>query len=365
MAELRQVRVQVLDHKTGQVIENVNTKTSTSAVYLPDGTTLASYLDNLDVQVTEFQKKLAQHLAQQHVDPEKIASLLVGAPTYDKNTGTFTYTTYDGNVKELDTLLEKIPVDFKLREEEVPVDPEDESAGTVTKNYLVMIADDKTEQKLDVTKLLNICKGSNGEQIIVAVDTDGTIKASVVPESIKLADLAQEVIDAIGEQYTLTAATTTALGGVIVGDGLSVDAAGKIAAANVKYGDDAVALKFTEEANTAVVTVTGPADTLVETTVGTAVSAQTVTAEITGDAAGSATATYQWYKRTIGVDVAFVTVAGATAATLSGGDIDVSAEGTTVYYCCVGATGESVVADPVASSRVTIVVNPAPVVEGE
>lgn len=358
MAELNQVRVQVLDQKTGAVIENVDVKTSIGAVYLPDGTTLKTYIENLDVQLTKFQTDLAQHLAKQHVDPDKIAKLLVGAPDYNSETGTFTYTMHDGTTKEVDTLLEKIPVNFELREETVPKDGGEEGE-TVVKNFLVMIADDGTEQKLDVTKLLNVYKGSNGQQIIVAVETDGTIKASIVPASIKLADLAQEVIDAIGEQYVLTAATTTALGGVIVGDGLSVDASGKISTTNVKYGDTAVSLKFEDTENTAVISVTGPADSLLNTTVGTAVSAQVVTATITGDASASATATYQWYKRTIGVDVAFTAIAGATAATLSGADIDVSAAGTTVYYCCVGATGEGVVADPVASSRVTVVVNAA------
>lgn len=358
MSELKQVRVQVLDAKTGAVIENVDTKTSVGAVFLPDGTTLKSYIENLDVQMTEFQTRLFTHLAKLHVDPEKIAKLLVGAPTYDSTTGTFTYTMHDGSTKEIDTLLEKIPVNFELREEQVPVEGGEEGE-TVTKNFLVMIADDDTEQKLDVTKLLNVYHGSNGEQIIVAVENDGTIKASIVPASIKLADLAQEVIDAIGEQYVLPAATTTALGGVIVGDGLGVDASGKISAANVKYGETAVNLKFAEVGNTVVVKATGPADSLVTTTVGTAVTAQAVTAEITGDASANATATYQWYKRTIGVDVAFTAIAGATAATLNGADIDVSAVGTTVYYCCVGAIGEGVIADPVSSSRVTVVVNEA------
>ena len=169
MEAVRQVRVQLLDAKPGQPSENVNTKTSTDAVYLPDGTTLASYMLASEEQRTEFQTKLAAHLAAKHVDPEKIAALLVGVPEYDNETGTFTYTLHDGSTKQIDTLLEKIPVKFELKEEEVPDTTvevaEGEEAPTVTKNFLVMTADDGTEQKLDVTKLLNVYKGSNGTQI--------------------------------------------------------------------------------------------------------------------------------------------------------------------------------------------------------
>ncbi|MCM1225077.1 MAG: hypothetical protein NC548_62565 [Lachnospiraceae bacterium] len=363
MEALRQVRVQLLDAKTGQPIESVNTKTAADAVYMPDGSTLESYLLAAEEQRTEFQTKLAAHLAALHVDPAKIAKLLVGAPEYNKENGTFTYTLHDGSVKEIDTLLEKIPVKFDLKEEEVPDESAEVAEGdevpTVTKNFLVMTADDGTEQKLDVTKLLNVYKGSNGDQIIVAVNAAGEIAASIVPKSINLADLSDEVIEAIGEEYVLKAATTTALGGVVVGAGLNVTADGTISTTNVKYDDGAVSLNFVKEETTAVVAVEGPADSIVTTTEGTAVSAQTVVATITGDASAEATPTYQWYKRLIGTDVSFTAIPGATAATLAGADIDVSAAGTTIYYCCVGATGEGVVADAVSSKRVTVVVNAA------
>lgn len=351
MADLNQVRIQVLDVNTGEVLDRVDVKTSDAAVYLPDGSTLRSWIAAAEESQTEFQQKLIAHLASKHVDPDKIDSILTGVE-FDETTGVFTITTHDGKTQEIDTLLEKVNVNFTMEDGEEGTDDEG-------KTFIVLTAEDGTKQKLDVTKLIDVYEGVDGTNVVVSVSSDKKISATLVAGSIGKDLLSKEVLDAIAEQFVLTAATTTQLGGVIVGDGIAVDSNGKISAANVKYGDTAVAVKFAEEENTAVVTVTGPTDSAVITTVGTVVDAIAVTATITGDAATAATATYQWYKKTIGTDVAFTAIEGATGATLAKDNIDVSTAGTTIYYALVGATGEGVVADPVTSKRVTVVVEEA------
>lgn len=393
MADLNQVRIQILDENTGAVIDSVDPKTSDGAVYLPDGATLRSWIAATEEAYSEFQMKLAAHLAKQHVAPEKVDSLFT-AMSYDGNTGVFTITKHDGSTQTIDTLLEKVVVNFSLDENRTVysevADPEGnpsengyyELSGTTytasadntvdvektyytaaTKTCLVLTSEDGTEQVLDVTKLIDVYTGSNGQKIVVTVGNDNVISANIVEGSISYNDLDTALKAKVDAEYTLPVATTSALGGVIVGDGINVDASGKISAANVTYNDGtgttAVAMNIAEEENTAVIAVTGPADTVVETTVGTAVSPMTVTATITGSASANASATYQWYKRTVGTDVAFTAIQGATAATLPAANIDVTTAGTTMYYCTVGATGTGVVADPVTTKRVVVVVNAA------
>jgi hypothetical protein len=352
MAELNQVRIQILNAETGAVIDTVDVKTSDNAVYLPDGSTLRSWINVTDDALAELQQKIAAHLAKQHVDPAKVNSLLTGI-TFNEQTGVFTITAHDGSETTIDTLLEKVTVNFTL------VDGTEEG-GDADKTYLVLTAEDGTTQKLDVTKLIDVYQGSTGTEINVSVSADKKISAALNAASITEDKLSEAVKTKLNATYSLPKATTSTLGGVIVGNGLAVDENGKISAANVKNADgDAVSVQLGTDVSTAVITVTGPADSVVSTTVGTAVSALTVTASITGDAAASATATYQWYKKVVGTDVAFSAISGATAATLAAANIDVASAGTTIYYCCVGATGSGVVADSVTSKRVTVVVSAA------
>ena len=349
MAELNKVRVQVLDPATGQVVESVDVKTSAGAVYLPDGTTLKDWIKNSELVHTDFQKKLAEHLAVKHVDEEKIDNLLV-ATEYDKATGKFTFTKHDGTTTEVDTLLEKLAINFELVNGE---------GGEEGEKFLQITLDDGTIQKVNVTDLVDIYTGSNGENIVVTVGPDGAIGATLVDKSIKMSQLSKEVTDAIAEQFVLEAATASALGGVKIGAGIDVQADGTISTKNVLVNGAAKNIDFVATGDTVVINVDGPTESLVTTKAGTSVSAISITANATGDNAGSASLEYQWYKKVIGTDAAFVTIDGATTATLAADKIDVAEAGTTVYYCRVSATGTEVTADPVASKQVTVVVTAA------
>lgn len=346
MAELNKVRVQVLDPATGQVVESVDVKTSTGAVYLPDGTTLKDWIANSEIVHSEFQKKLAEHLAYKHIDADKVNNVIVGT-AYDDTTGKFTFTKHDGTTTVVDTLLEKLAINFDL------VDGDGEEEG---QKFLQITLDDGTIKKVNVTELIDVYTGSNGDNIIVTVDGEGAIRANLVDKSIKMNHLSDEVTTAIAEQFVLEAATASKLGGVKIGNGIAVAGDGTISTKNVTVDGVAQNINFTKVADTVVITVAGPTDALVSTTVGTAVTGLTVTANATGTAADAASLEYQWYKKVVGTDIAFETIEGATAATLPAANIDVTAAGTTIYYCRVFATGDSVVADPVASKQVTVIV---------
>lgn len=346
MAELNKVRVQVLDPATGRVIESVDVKTSAGAVYLPDGTTLKDWIKNSEIVHSEFQKKLAEHLAKKHVDPEKVDSVLVGTE-YDEATGKFTFTKHDGTTKVVDTLLEKLAINFDL------VDGEGDEEG---QKFLQITLDDGTVKKVNVTELVDVYTGSNGTNIVVTVGSNGEIGATLVDKSITMAQLSDEVTAAIAEQFVLEAATASKLGGVKIGAGIAVTADGTISTKNVLVDGVAKNIDFVTVADTVVIDVTGPADSLVTTTAGVAVAALTVNATASGDASAAASLEYQWYKKVVGTDVAFVAIEGATAATLPANKIDVASAGTTIYYCRVSATGDGVTADPVASKQVTVVV---------
>lgn len=582
MADLNKVRVQVLDPKTGQVIENVDVKTSDAAVYLPDGTTLRQYISNSDVTFTDVQKKLAEHLATEHLTSEQIDEL-VKSVEYDNETGTFTITHTDGTTDEIVSNNELVPLEFAIvngegiesytadnellritlasgtnkyvdltgfidiytgganTEVSVTVSEDNEitaslvdggitaakiADGAITrakidtafeqqiaameanlgdttvpeqitteiakldaevsnadsdpdvtvtvkqvdgkitevsssvkaetfdaygaakavqgettetvksvddkvaaltesskvtveklatatagyiasyvvkqngaqvgatidipKDYLVKSAELRTADSdiksgdttvvtaghkyidfvvntadaaggneshiyLDVNTLVDVYTGASNDQIAVTVDGDRKISATLVDGGISYAKLDASLKSKIDEVFTLEAATEDKLGGVKIGDGVDVAPDGTISTKNVQRDGAATALNFVSDADTVVIAVSGPAESIVSTTVGVAVPAQTVTATKTGDSAGAATLAYQWYKKGEG-DTAFSTIAGANAATLPAASISVAAAGTTVYYCVVSASGEGVVADPVASKKVTVVV---------
>lgn len=361
MSELRNVRVQVIDPKTGKVLESVNTKTSASAVLLPNGTTLQNWMDLSESEHSEFQLKLAEHLAQAHIDPEKLNGLLAGIPTYDETSGELIFTDYAGKELRIETALSKVVTNWTVVEGDGT-----EGGGEVGKIYLKLLfeEDNAPAQLVDLSKLIDTYygydpgEGQPGLKTEMFADTeDGNkvkIKVTINPGTITEEMLSEDLAKKIGRT-----ATTEEAGSVIIGDGLTVDEDGRISASAVTREGEVISLNFVPETNNVDIAVDAPAETLVVTTVGTGVSAITVNATATGEKAADATLTYQWYKKTLGTDVAFVAMDGATEASLAADAIEVTAAGSTMYYCVVAATGEGIVADAVQSRKVTVTVNAA------
>lgn len=361
MSELRNVRVQVIDPKTGAVLESVNTKTSASAVLLPNGTTLQNWMDLSESEHTEFQLKLAEHLAQAHIDPSKLNGLLAGIPDYDETTGELIFTDYSGKELRLETALSKVVTNWTVVEGDGT-----EGGGEAGKIYLKLLfeEDDQPAQLVDLSKLIDTYYGYDpGEgnpglktELFADIEDGNKVKIKV---TIKDGTITEDMLDKDLADKINQVATTETAGKVIIGEGLTVDEDGKISASAVSCDGDVISLNFVPEVNNVEIAVAEPANTMISTTVGTGVSAITVNASKNGAGADAATLTYQWYKKTLGTDVAFVAIDGATDATLDADNINVTSVGSTMYYCVVGATGEEVVADAVQSRKITVTVTAA------
>lgn len=361
MSELRNVRVQVIDPKTSEVLESVNVKTSASAVLLPNGTTLQNWMDLSESEHSEFQLKLAEHLAQAHIDPAKLNGLLAGVPTYDDVTGELVFTDYAGKELRIETALSKVVTNWTVVEGDGT-----EGGGEEGKIYLKLLfeEDDAPAQLVDLSKLIDTYygydpgEGNPGLKTELFADTEDGNKVKI-KVTIKNGTITEEMLDKDLAEKINQVATTEKAGNVIIGDGLTVDEDGKISASAVTCGEDVISLNFVPEVNNVEIAVAEPENTMIATTVGTGVSAISVTASKSGAGADAATLTYQWYKKTLGTDVAFVAIDGATDATLAADNINVTSAGSTMYYCVVGATDTDVVADAVQSRKITVTVTAA------
>ena len=187
MADLNKVRVQVLDPATGRVVENVDVKTSDAAVYLPDGTSLRDWISNSDLEYSDIQKTLAEHLASKHVDEDKVDTLLTGI-TYDRATGKFSITNHKGETSEIDTLLEKLPVKFEL------VDGNGIDGFTEGDKVLQITLDDGTKQYAKLSDLIDIYTGGTNAEVAVAVSDTNEITATLVDGGITAAKIADGTI---------------------------------------------------------------------------------------------------------------------------------------------------------------------------
>lgn len=252
MADLNKVRIQVLDPTTGKVVENVDVKTSDAAVYLPDGTSLRSWINDSEEIHADVQKLLSEHLMTKHVDAEKVDSVITGID-YDDATGTFTITNHDGSTEKIDTLLEKLAVNFDL------VDGEGIEGHKAGDKLLEVTLDDKTKKYADLSSLIDIYTGSANDQVAVSIDS-GKVSATIVDGGVTTAKLANGAVttDKIADGNITRAKIDTAFEQQIkaletaIGEGGSVstqisEAINKLdAEVSQTAGADGLSLKVTE-----------------------------------------------------------------------------------------------------------------------
>ena len=82
----------------------------------------------------------------------------------DNNTGIFTFTKNNGEEIRVDTLLEKVIVNFRFDKE---------------RQALILISEDGTEQEVELGALLSLYQGTDGTEITVTVDRNNNIGASI------------------------------------------------------------------------------------------------------------------------------------------------------------------------------------------
>ena len=243
MADLNKVRIQVLDPATGRVIENVDVKTSDAAVYLPDGTNLRSWINDSEEIHAEVQKLLSEHLMTKHVDANKVDDVVTGID-YDDTTGKFTITNHNGTKEEIDTLLEKLAVNFDL------VDGDGIDGFDAGDKLLEVTLDDGTKKYADLSSLIDVYTGETNDQIDVNVD-GGKVSATIVDGGVtttKIADgaITRAKIDTAFEQQIKSLEASIGVGGSVTNQ--IDDAIGKLdAEVSQEAGVDGLSLKVTEE----------------------------------------------------------------------------------------------------------------------
>lgn len=260
--------------------------------------------------------------------------------------------------------------------EAVPTSVDALPAGVeVGKEYVEFVVntvdDDGNESTmyLDVTKLIDVYTGSVGTEVTVAV-VDNVVSASLVDGGISTAKLAD---GAVTNGKIADATITRAKIDAAFEQNIS-DAEDAIAAleddvdAKVTLDDAPADLKLTSSASTNFITLSSyntPYETTLITSVGKdeTVSGVSVTPTVFSgegaDITSEFTLAYQWYKKVIGTDSAFVAIVGATSSTLDASNIDTSTVATTSYHVVVTATHKtdaSIEVDPVVSRDVTVTV---------
>ena len=235
----RVIRLQLLDEITGEPIDYVNVRTNAASINLADGSfledvirTLLKNTNELKVSEAKLRALLNSHLeSNMHVSPETLSGVFNGI-SYDKATGIVTFSTYDGETVEWDTVLEKVALGMEFDQETDEIIFSLESGDTV---------------RLNIHKLVDIYQGQETDTTTTSV-TGNTVSVSIKEKSLTMAHLTDEFQTYLSnmkkfideyEAYELPVADEDTLGGVKIGRGITREDDGTISvsATNIKYGD--------------------------------------------------------------------------------------------------------------------------------
>lgn len=241
---LKVVRLQLLDERTGEPLDYVDVATRASAVSMSDGAFLEDVIKSMTtklnkntVDAAKLIKSLENHISgDTHVDPTKLSKTFTGF-TYDETTGVVTFKLYDGTNVEWDTLMEKIALDVEFDGET---------------NELVFTMADGKETRVNVTKLADLYSGEETETTTTGVSDDNKVTVNIKEASLTMGHLATELQTLLTnaknfidnyEAYELPEADAETLGGIKLGEGLEKGADGKVnvvveTGSNISYGED-------------------------------------------------------------------------------------------------------------------------------
>lgn len=234
------IRLQLIDEITGEPLDYVNVRTNAASVNLSDGTFLEDVIKSLvkktnESQVSEAKLRAAlnAHLeSNMHVSPETLSGVFNGI-RYDKATGIVTFTTYDGEEIEWDTVLEKVALGMEFDDETDEIIFSLESGDTV---------------RINIHKLVDIYEGKETDTTTTEV-VENKVSVSIKEKAITMTHLAEEIQTYLTnmnefmknyKKYELPTAGPDVLGGVKIGDGIEQEDDGTISvpkSSNIKYGE--------------------------------------------------------------------------------------------------------------------------------
>jgi hypothetical protein len=144
----------------------------------------ATNLNKMDNSIDEIDNRVIQYDTTKFNTAD--AQLLVRALTFDKTTGVFTVTYFNGTTYTIDTLLEKLAVNF------------DFDADT---QQLIIVLDDGTKKYVDLSALITQYEFLDSDTLTFSIDKHGKVTAIVKEGSIEekhlqpnyLADIKVEV----------------------------------------------------------------------------------------------------------------------------------------------------------------------------
>ena len=165
---------------TGTVEQNKNAFDKFPQLNMDKHNSLVEILSalKLDNIVDDLSDRYTKELTEKRLSEE--TNSLIESITFDSTDGSFKITTKDGNVKTIDTDLEKIPAKLTL-----------ETEGDVT--YLVITNQDGSTTKTDVTRLLNVYTFTDGSTITFTENPQYKVTAEVAQNSIKKEHFNSEV----------------------------------------------------------------------------------------------------------------------------------------------------------------------------
>ena len=232
-------------------------------------------LNKLNVAVDEIDDRV---IAQDTTKFDKIdAQTLVKSIAFDRTTGVFTITYFNGSTATIDTLLEKLIVNFRF-------DP-------VTQRLIITL-DDGTEQYVDLSALITQYEFLDSDTITFELLADGKVRAKVKEGSIQekhlrpdyLADIKVEVSKAQTSAAAAWASEVAAQDAADSAAGSALDAAGSAEAASMsKTEAEASATNASGSANAAAQSATSAAGSAAD-----AISAKDAAAQSAQDAEDSA-----------------------------------------------------------------------------